>query len=376
MNFAFSEEQEAFRETLRRFLEEKSPSAEVFRLMETAEGYDPAAWKQMAEELGLQGVHVPEAYGGQGFGFLELGIVLEEMGRTLVCTPYFSSACLATNAVLNAGSEEQRAALLPGLASGETIGTLALLEPGGDWDPAGVALAYARDGDQFLLSGSKSCVTDGATADLLVVAARRPGSRAADGVTLFTVRGDAKGLAAAPVDPLDATRKLASLEFSGVRAELLGVEGEALAALAKTLDQACACLALESTGGAERCLRSAVDYAKQRVQFGRPIGSFQAVKHKCAEVLLELESARSAAYYASCMASEDSGELPLAASLAKACCGDAFLRAAAENIHIHGGVGFTWESDAHLYYKRAKANEALFGTPAFHRRRIAELLGF
>ena len=376
MNFAFSEEQEQFREMLRRFLDEKSPTAEVFRLMETPEGYDPAVWKQMAEELGLQGVHIPETYGGQGFGFLELGIVLEEMGRRLLCSPYFSTVCLAANAILNAATEAQKQAMLPGIASGDTIATLALLEQEGRWDASGIHLGFARDGDAYRLSGSKQLVTDGATANLIIVAARRPGSSGSDGLALFAVRGDAEGLAASPVEPLDATRKLAALDFSGVRAELLG-EGESAApALAKTLDQACVCLAAESTGATQQCLDAAVAYAKQRVQFARPIGSFQALKHKSAEVLLEVESAKSAAYYACWAAAEDSEELPLAASVAKSFCDDAFLRAAAENIQIHGGIGFTWEADPHLYYKRAKSSGALLGDAAYHRARIATLKGF
>jgi alkylation response protein AidB-like acyl-CoA dehydrogenase len=254
VNFAFSDEQEEFREMLHRFLEQNSPTTEVFRLMETPEGFDPAVWKQMAEELGLQGVHIPEAHGGQGFGFLELGIVLEETGRCLLCSPYFSTVCLATNAILNAATEEQKAAMLPGIASGDTIATLALLEENGRWDASGIGLAFARDGDAYRLSGSKQLVTDGAAANLIIVAARRPGSTGSEGLALFAVQGDADGLVASPVEPLDATRKLAKLDFSGVHAELLGEEESAAPALAKTLDQACVCLAAESAGGTQQCL--------------------------------------------------------------------------------------------------------------------------
>jgi alkylation response protein AidB-like acyl-CoA dehydrogenase len=376
MNFAFSEEQETFRETLRRFFEEKSPTEEVFRLLETPEGFDPSLWKQMGAELGLQGVHVPEDYGGQGFGFLELGLVLEEMGRALCCAPYFSTVCLAANAILNAGTEEQKRRWLPGIATGETIASLALLEEGDRWDAEGVALAFARDGEAYRLDGRKRLVTDGATAQLVVVAARRPGTRGAEGLTLLVASGDAAGLEAKPLEPLDATRKLADLRFRGVRAELLGEEGAAAPALAKTLDQARVGLALESLGGAQRCLDSAVDYAKQRVQFARPIGSFQAIKHRCADLLLELESARSAAYWASWVASEDAEELPLAASTAKSVCDETYLRASADNVHIHGGIGVSWEADPHLYFKRAKSTEALLGSPTWQRARIAELKGF
>ncbi|MDH3212462.1 MAG: acyl-CoA/acyl-ACP dehydrogenase [Myxococcales bacterium] len=376
MNFAFSEEQEAFRETLRRFLEEKSPTAEVFRLIETPEGHDPAVWKQMAAELGLQGLPIPEAYGGQGFGFLELGIALEEMGRVLLCSPYFSSVCLAASAVLNAASEKQRSALLPGIASGETIATLALLEESGSWDPASVGLEYAGEGDDCILDGGKRFVTDAAIADLVVVSARAAGTRGTEGIALLAARTDAAGIEVTPVEPLDPTRRIAHLHFSGVRAERLGPDAGGAAALAKTLDQACACLAAESTGGMQHCLDSAVDYAKSRVQFARPIGSFQAIKHKCAEVLMELESARAAACYAIWAAAEENDELPLAASLAKSFCGDAYLRAAAESIQIHGGIGFTWEADPQLHYKRALSSQTLLGDPSRHRARIAELKGF
>jgi alkylation response protein AidB-like acyl-CoA dehydrogenase len=375
LDFAFNEEQEAFREALRSFMEQVSPPGEVFRLMETREGYDAAVWKRMSEELGLPGLHVPEDFGGQGFGPLELALVFEEMGRVLLCAPYFSSACLATGAVLNAGTGEQKTRWLPGLASGERIGTLALLD-GDSWSPGAVALEFARDGDDFVLDGTKQLVTDGAVADLLVVAARRPGSTGEDGLTLLVVEGDARGLARTSLEPLDPTRKLARIELDGVRGHLLGDEGTAAPALARTLDQASAALAAEAVGGAERCLELAVAYAKQRVQFARPIGSFQAIKHKCAEVLLEVESARGAAYYAGWAAAEDGEALPLAAAVARSYCAEAYLRAAEENLHIHGGIGFTWEATPHLYLKRARGSAILLGDPVQQRSRIAAAKGF
>jgi alkylation response protein AidB-like acyl-CoA dehydrogenase len=376
MDFAFSGEQEEFRETLARFFEEQAPITEVFRLMETPEGYDPGLWKQMGEELGLQGVHVPEAYGGQGFGFLELGLVVEEMGRALICSPYFSSVCLAVNAILNAGSDEQKQRWLPPLASGEQIGTLALLDSGDEWTAEAITLEAASDGEGVLLSGRKRLVTDGAQAGLIVVAARQPGTTGSEGITLAVVESDAPGLAVTPLETLDMTRKLADLELDGVRALPLGAPGAAGAALAKTLDQARVCLALEDAAGAERCLNDAVAYAKQRLQFGRAIGSFQAIKHTLAEVLLEVESGKSAAYWASWVASEDREELPLAAAVAKSFCDDAFVKASDDNIHVHGGIGVTWEASPHLFAKRAKANETLLGHPGWQRRRIAEIQGF
>jgi alkylation response protein AidB-like acyl-CoA dehydrogenase len=376
MNFALSEEQEAFREVLRRFLAEASPPAEVRRTLATPEGVDRGLWKRMAEELGLQGLLVPEAEGGQGFGFLEVGIALEELGRALVPTPFLASAVLATGALLGSSDTEARRRFLPALASGGSFGALALLDPDSGWNAAQVRMAFARDGAGYRLSGEKRYVEGGGVADLLVVAARRPGSAGLEGLSLFLVDGAAPGLSRAALAGLDPTRRLAHLTFDGVAARLLGAEGGAGAVLQRVLDLGAAGLAAEDVGGAERCLEMAVAYARQRVQFARPIGSFQAVKHKAAEVLLELESARAAAQYAAWTAAEAPDELPLAASLAKAVCGEAYLRAAAENIQIHGGVGFTWEHDAHLYYRRARANETLFGEAREHRARIAERLGF
>jgi alkylation response protein AidB-like acyl-CoA dehydrogenase len=375
VNFAFSDEQEQLRDAVRRFLEAKSPSAEVRRLMETDEGYDPPVWAQMANELGLQSLHIPEEYGGQGFTFVELGIVLEEMGRVLLCAPYFSTVVLAAGAILNAGTDAQKAELLPGIASGETIAALALTEANGRWDASGIELVARGSGDSWTLDGTKSFVVDGHVADLVVVAARLEGTTGEDGVALFTVSGDAAGLTRTQLATMDQTRKQAKLDFAGVAAAPLGTPGEGWAPLAKTLDQASACLANEMVGGAQAVLDMSVEYAKVRVQFGRPIGSFQAIKHKCADMLLEVESGKSAAYYAAWAAAEDNEELPVAASLAKAYCSDAYFHSSAENIQIHGGIGFTWEHDAHLYFKRAKSSEILFGDATYHRELLAQRIG-
>jgi len=375
LNFAFSEEQDQLRDAVRKFLEAKSPEAEVRRLMETTEGYDPAVWAQMANELGLQSLHIPEAYGGQGFSWVELGIVLEEQGRALLCAPYFSTVVLAANAILNAGTEDQKAALLPGIASGETIATLAFTEPNGKWDAAGITLEATPSGDGATLTGTKMFVLDGHIANLIVVAARAAGTSGTDGISFYTVDGDAAGLTRTALATMDQTRKQAKLEFDGVAAQLLGTAGAGWDALSKTLDQAAVALCNEMVGGAQYVLDEAVQYAKDRVQFGRPIGSFQAIKHKCADMLLETESAKSAAYYAAWSAAEDNDELPVVASLAKAYCSDAYFHSAAENIQIHGGIGFTWEHDAHLYFKRAKSSEILFGDATYHRELLAQRIG-
>ena len=375
MDFAFSEEQDDFRETLQRFFAEKAPTSEVRRLMETPEGSDRALWGQMAEELGLQGVHIPEAYGGQGFGFLELGIVMEELGRALQGGPYFSTICLAANAILNAGSEAQRRALLPGIADGSSIATLALVEESGSHDPSQIALVAHPQGDGFVLSGSKRYVSDAQDAEWIIVAARLPETRGEDGLTLLAVRGDAPGLAVAPLETLDLTRKQAHLEFDAVAAQALGQPGHDGAALRRTLDHAAIALALENTGGAARCLEMAVAYSKQRVQFARAIGSFQAIKHKCAEMLLDVECASVCSHWASWVAQDHEEELAEAACTALTVSTDAYLHASQENLQIHGGIGFTWEADPHLFFKRAKSNESLLGHPTLHRARLTRLLG-
>ena len=375
MNFAFSEEQEELRRTVRQFLEAKSPSTEVRRLMDTEEGYDPAVWNQMGAELGLQGLHIPEQFGGQGFSFVELAIVLEEMGRVLLCAPFFSTVVLAANAILNAGSEADQQSLLPGIASGETVATLAFTEPSGRWDAAAIAMEASQVGDDWVLSGEKMFVIDGMTADLVVVVARLAGSTGTDGISFFTVAGDAPGLVRTPLATMDQTRKQARLVFSETRATPLGVPGQGWPALSKTLDQAAVGIANEGVGGAQFVLDMSVEYAKVRVQFGRPIGSFQAIKHKCADMLLEVESGKSAAYYAAWAAAEDNDEMPAVAALAKAYVSDAFFHCAAENIQIHGGIGFTWEHDAHLYFKRAKSSELLLGDATYHRELLAQRVG-
>jgi alkylation response protein AidB-like acyl-CoA dehydrogenase len=376
VNFAFSEEQEELRRAVRQFLESKSPETEVRRLMETTEGYDPAVWKQMGQELMLQGLAIPEEYGGQGFTFIELGIVLEEMGRVLLCAPYFSSVVLAAGAILAAGTEAEKQALLPGIASGDTIATLAFTEPSGKWDAAGITMeANENVGGEFRLSGEKMFVLDGFTADTIVVVARVEGTTGTDGIMFFTVAGDAEGLTRTPLQTMDTTRKQAKLEFDNVVASPLGSTQDGFAAFSKTLDQAAVALSNEMMGGAQKVLEMSVEYAKVRVQFGRPIGSFQAIKHKCADMLLEVESGKSAAYYASWAAAEDNDELPVVAALSKAYCSEAYFHAAAENIQIHGGIGFTWEHPAHLYFKRAKSSEIYLGDPTYHRELLAQRIG-
>ena len=366
MRFGFSEEHHQLRDAVRRFLADHSPTTEVRRLMETDHGYDPDVWHRLCQDLALGGVHVPEAYGGQGFSFTELAVVLEEMGRALYCGPYFSSTVFAATAILEAGCEDDKAALLPGLASGERLATLAFAEPDGGWDLETVELV-ASDGG---LNGVKSHVLDGCLADLVLVVAREPGTEGLDGLSLYAVDASQEGVARTPLAALDTTRKLARITFRGTSGRLLGRTGETGPALARSLDLAAVALANEMVGGAACLLDSAVNYAKDRVQFGRVIGSFQAVKHRLADLTLTVELAKSAAYQAASAAAENDDDLSALASLAKAAASDAYMQAAKDCIQIHGGIGFTWENDTHLFYKRAKSSEVFLGDPSKHREKL------
>jgi len=372
VNFAFSEDQEELRRVVRQFLETKSPETAVREQMETEQGYDPAVWSQMGDQLGLQGLVIPEEFGGSGYSFIELIVVLEEMGRSLLCAPYFSSVVLAGQTLLHSGDDAAKKELLPGIASGETIATLAFTEENGRWDEEGITATATKDagGHGWQITGTKMFVLDGHIASTLLVAARTDA-----GVSIFSVAGDASGVTCTSLSTMDQTRKQARVELDNTPATLIGTDGGGWTVLERVLDLAAVALAAEQVGGAQKVLEMAVQYAKDRVQFGRPIGSFQAIKHKCADMLLEVESAKSAAYYAGWCASELNDELPSVASLAKAYCSEAYFHATAENIQIHGGIGFTWEHPAHLYFKRAKSSELLFGDPTYHRELLAQRIG-
>ncbi|MER5184960.1 acyl-CoA dehydrogenase family protein [Streptomyces sp. NPDC002896] len=373
MALTFTEEQEELRATLRRFVADKSPNAAVRRWMESDEGHDPQLWQQMASQLGLHGLALPQEYGGFG-GPVELGIVLEELGRALLPSPYLATVALAGQALAVSGDGTAKARWLPAIADGSLTGTLALAEESGSWNVEDVAAEAVRVDAGWRVSGTKMFVIDGHSADLLLVVAR-----ADAGPGLFAIDSGATGVSRTRLETLDPTRRLARIDLDDAPALRVGPEGDATAYLRTVLDLAVVALAAEQVGGAQACLDTAVEYAKVRVQFGRPIGSFQAVKHKCADMLLKVEAARSAAYHAMSVAAEGAdqgaGGLPVSAALAAAYCADAFTHAAKENIQIHGGIGYTWEHDAHLYLKRAKSSEQLFGSPATHRGRLAELVG-
>ena len=373
MNLGISTEQRELRESVRRFLTERAPLTKVRELMETADGTDPDVWRQASAQLGLPGIAVPEEYGGAGFSFAEQAIVLEELGAALFTGPYLASAVLAATTLLASDDEEAKKDLLPGIAAGETVATLAFTEDGGSWDPASIRLAATKTTKNgWRLDGHKSFVLDGHAADLiLVVAATETDGR----LSLFAITGTADGLTRRALPTLDQTRKLARLAFDHTPARLVGEPGAARAVLDHTLDVAAVALAAEQLGGAQRALDMAVAYAKVRQQFGRPIGSFQAIKHRCADLLLEVESLRSAVGYAAAAVAGSSAELPVLAPLLKAYASEVYSHVAGENIQIHGGIGFTWEHDAHLYLKRAKASELFLGDASYHRERLATRIG-
>jgi alkylation response protein AidB-like acyl-CoA dehydrogenase len=365
-----SAEQEELRSSVRRFLADRAPISSVRELMDTTDGLDPAVWRQAGEQLGLQGIAIPEEYGGSGFSFAEQAIVLEELGAALYGGPYLASAVLAATALLASEGEAAKKAHLPAIATGETIATLAFTEEDGSWEPDTIRLGAVRAGDGWRLDGRKNFVLDGHTASLILVIARTD-----VGLGLFAADAGAAGLTRTPLPTLDQTRKLARLDFAAVPATLVGAPADGTAVLSRVLDVAAIAQAAEQLGGAQRALTMAVEYAKVRHQFGRPIGSFQAIKHRCADLLLEVESLRSAVQYAAAAVAEDSAEVPMVASLVKAYASDVYFHVAAENIQIHGGIGFTWEHDAHLYFKRAKASELFLGDASYHRERLATRIG-
>ena len=367
MKFSFSSEQEEFRANLRRFLADQSPTKEVRRLMETEAGWEREGWRKLNDEMGLAAIRIPEAYGGHGFGFGEHCIVLEEMGRALLCAPYFATTVLAAGAILNAGTEADKRALLPGIADGETIATLASTEDSGAWEGAATALTATASGGGYKLNGHKSYVLDGHTADTIIVLGRAPGTSGENGLSFFVVKGDAAGLGRRALKSMDPTRKMARLTFDGVDATLLGTEGAAAAPFAKTMIEAAICLANEMVGGAERLREDALAYAKLRVQFGRQIASFQSMKHKHADMLLDVEMSKSAAYFAAAALDDGDADIAATASLAKASASETYLQTAIHAIQIHGGIGFTWDNDTHLWFKRAKSSEVLFGDAHYHR---------
>ncbi len=369
MHFALSGEQVELRNSLRKFFADKAPVSAARKQMTTPDEFDQIVWKTMATQLGLVGLCLPNEFGGSEFSMVELGVALHEMGRNLYSGPFFSTVVLAANALLFSGDNAMNHEYLPKIAAGELLGTLAITE-GDTWDFSAIETTALSVNNEWFIDGAKQNVLDGAIAEFFVVSAVANGQ-----LSLFLADRLSSNIDVRTCKTLDETRNMATVKFRNTPVRLLGKLGDAQTILSKTLQIANIAIACESVGSAEKCLEMSVDYAKQRQQFGRSIGSFQAVKHKCAEVLLEVESAKSAALYACWSASENNDDLETVALLAKAFCTDAFFRAASENIQIHGGIGFTWEHDAHLFFKRAKTSQQLFGDPSSLRLKLADKIG-
>ena len=383
MEFAFTEEQEMIRDTAASFLAEVSDSAAVRRAMGTEQGYEPELWGRICSEMYWQAIHIPEAYGGMGLGYVELVAMMEQMGRSLLCSPFFSTVCLAGNALRVAGSKAQQAHWLAQLCEGTLTATLAFNGGSSRWDAESITATWRHEGDGYVLDGDYRYVIDGHTADLLIVAARAEGTTGDEGISLFLLPAATSGVSRQWLATMDQARKQAAVQLNSVSLTadaLMGESGQGWTPLSKVIDLATIALAAEQVGGCQQLLDMTVDYTSERVQFNRTIASYQAVKHKAADMMLQTEVARSAIYYAACVAQEAleggplAGELREAASVAKSYCSDAYFAVAGDALQLFGGVGFTWEYDVHLYFKRAKSSEHLLGNGVFHRERLARML--
>ncbi|MGH7964321.1 MAG: acyl-CoA dehydrogenase family protein [Candidatus Binatia bacterium] len=377
MNFGFSEDQEMLRDAARKFLDSECPTTFVRKMMADDTAHATELWKKIAQ-LGWLGIIVPEEHGGSGGSFLDLVVILEEMGKALMPGPFFATVLLGSTALLAGGSQEQQAVVLPKVAAGEMVLTLALAEKSARYDAAGVTLTASPKGHDFVLSGEKLFVPDAHVADQLVVAARTgQGNNPADGITLFLIDAKAPGVTISQLKTVDMTRRQCHVAFQDVAVagtQVLGAVGKGWPILQRVLDQAMAGLCAEAVGTGQKALDMAVTYAKERVQFGKPIGSFQAVKHKCVDMMVQVENARSLTYYAAWTVDENVPEARQAVPMAKAYCSDMGKTVTSEAIQVHGGIGFTWEHDMHLFYRRALADEAAFGSAPVHREIVAQTL--
>jgi len=377
MNFGFNDEQELLRSTARKFFDNECPSTMVRALMEDSSGMTPELWKKLAEQ-GWLGLIAPEEHGGMALGIVDLVVLLEEMGRAVVPGPFFSTVLLGGLALLEAGNDAQKKAWLPKICSGEARATLAWMEPSAEMGAAGITLPAAAKGSGFTLNGTKLFVHDAHTADVIVVAARTAsGQNPEDGISLFLVPTGTPGLAVTLLPTMDQTRKLCEVTLTNVALggdAIMGALGAGGKALARVIDRATVGLCAEMCGGAQKVLDMTVEYAKIRHAFGRPIGSYQGVKHRAADMLVDVENSKSITYYAAWAMDEGVPEGPLAVSMAKAYVSDAYRRVSGAGIQLHGGIGFTWEHDLHLYFKRAKGSEFTFGDATWHRERVAQLV--
>jgi len=369
MDFGFSEDQELLRKSAADFLAKECPMTYVRQMMEDERGYSDELWNKMAE-LGWMGLIYPEEFGGVGLNMVDLVVILEEMGRLALPGPFFSTVCMGGRAILEAGSSEQKQKFLPSIVSGKTKATLAVLEENARWDEKGVKLSARKNKKGYTLNGIKLFVPDAHVSEVIVCAAR-----SSEGITLFLLDRQQAGISTTLLKTMDQTRKLCEVRLDKVQVgpdAVLGVPGEGWQALSRILDCSKVALCAEMCGGAQKVLDMTVEYAKLREQFGRPIGSFQAIQHKCANMLVQVESAKSATYYAAWAVANDIPEAPLAAAMAKAYCSDAYRQVSAEGIQVHGGIGFTWEHDLHIYFKRAKGSEVTFGDATWNRELVAQ----
>ena len=377
MDFGFNADQEMLRATARKFLENECTSEFVRARMAEEAGFTDEFWTKLAEQ-GWLGLVYPEPYGGAGLGFVDLTVLMEEMGRAVMPGPYFSTVLLGGLAILEAGSEAQKKEWLTRIAAGQTRVTLAWTEPSARWDAAGVTTAARASGSGFVLQGTKLFVPDAHVAHALVVVARTSESKSAgEGLSLFLVPRDTKGLSVTLLPTMDQTRKLCEVTLDDVAVPagaVLGSKDGGWAPLARVIQRATVALCAEMCGGAQKVLDMTTEYAKIRIAFGKPIGSYQGVKHKAADMLVDVENAKSLTYYAAWAADENVPEAALAASMAKAYASDAYRKVAGAGIQLHGGIGFTWEHDLHLYFKRAKSSEFTFGDATHHREKVAQLI--
>lgn len=377
MDFGFSEDQELLRDSARKFLDAECPTTFVRKMMEDDSAHATELWKKAAE-LGWMGILIPEGHGGIGGSFLDLVVVMEEMGRSLMPGPFLATVLLGSAAVLVGGSDEQKDAILPKVAAGEWVMTLAQAEKSGRYDAGGIGMPATARGGDFVLSGEKLFVPDAHVADQMVVAARTDSHAAPeDGITLFLVDTKSPGVEITQLKTVDMTRRQCHVAFQDVAvagSQVLGEVGQGWPILKRVLDQAIAGLCTEMVGTGQQALDMAVEYAKERVQFGKPIGSFQAVKHKCVDMMVQVENARSLTYYAAWTVDENVDEASQAVPMAKAYCSDMCKTVTSEAIQVHGGIGFTWEHDMHLFYRRGLASEAAFGSAPTHREVVAQTL--
>jgi alkylation response protein AidB-like acyl-CoA dehydrogenase len=374
LDFGFSEEQEMLRDAAKRFLADNCDTKFVRRMMADGSAHELDFWQKLVG-LGWPGLLIPEQYGGQAGTFLDMTVIAEEAGKALVPGPFFTAAMLGVPTFIEGGSDAQKSEFLPKMAEGKFIATLAIAEAAGRFDAGGIELKATKRGKGYKLSGEKFFVPDAHVADAIVVAARTGRSKGEDGITLLCVPASEKGITVTQLKTVDMTRRMCHVKFDNVAAsEVIGAEGKGWGTLRRVLDIATAALSAEMVGTAQKALDISVDYAKTRVQFGKPIGSFQAVKHKCVDMMVAVENARSLTYYACWTVDERVAEAATAVPMAKAYASDMAKNVTSEAIQVHGGIGFTWEHDMHLYHRRALAGEANLGNAPIHREVVAKSL--